>query len=154
MSLLLDFYANHPFWVWAAIGAGLLAIEVGTGTGWLLWPAASAAAVGALSLVVNLSFPMEVVVFAGLTIVATLVSHKLAPSPSGDQGGDINDNVGRIIGRQGEVTHAFARGEGRVSIDGKEWAARLEEGEALAAGARVTVTGVEGARLQVRLAEA
>jgi membrane protein implicated in regulation of membrane protease activity len=37
-----------------------------------------------------------------------------------------------------------------VFIDGKEWAAELDEGEALEAGSAVEVTGVTGARLRVR----
>ncbi len=42
MSDLSDFYLSHPLWIWAALGAGLLAIEVAAGSGWLLWPAAAA----------------------------------------------------------------------------------------------------------------
>jgi len=37
-----------------------------------------------------------------------------------------------------------------VLIDGKEWAAELETGAELEAGARVVVTEVSGARLKVR----
>ncbi len=39
-SGLMSFYATHPFWVWLAVAAIFLAVEVATGTGWLLWPAA------------------------------------------------------------------------------------------------------------------
>jgi membrane protein implicated in regulation of membrane protease activity len=39
-----------------------------------------------------------------------------------------------------------------VFIDGKEWAAELEEGDTLEAGASVQVTGVNGALLTVRRA--
>jgi membrane protein implicated in regulation of membrane protease activity len=39
-------YTTHPFWVWLAVAAIFLAVEVATGTGWLLWPAASALLVG------------------------------------------------------------------------------------------------------------
>ena len=56
--------------------------------------------------------------------------------------GDINDNVARLGGHQGRA--------GRVFIEGKEWAAELDEGEALEAGSRVEVTGVAGAHLKVR----
>ena len=64
--------------------------------------------------------------------------------------GDINDNVARLVGHEGAAVTAFARGAGRVFIDGKEWAAELDDGEALEAGASVKVVGVEGARLRVR----
>ena len=46
---------------------------------------------------------------------------------------------------------AFADGEGRVFVDGKEWSAELEGGGALPDGAKVEVAAIlGGARLQVR----
>jgi membrane protein implicated in regulation of membrane protease activity len=46
---------------------------------------------------------------------------------------------------------AFQGGDGRVLIDGKEWAAELDGGETLAAGAEVEVTGLSGgSRLRVK----
>ena len=42
MHGLMVFYLGHPMWVWLAVGALLLAAEVATGSGYLLWPAASA----------------------------------------------------------------------------------------------------------------
>ena len=64
--------------------------------------------------------------------------------------GDINDNVARLGGHQGRAVCAFQGRAGRVFIEGKEWAAELDEGEALEAGSRVEVTGVAGAHLKVR----
>ena len=34
MTMIADFYTNHPMWTWLSIGAVLLTIEVITGTGW------------------------------------------------------------------------------------------------------------------------
>ena len=44
-----DLYLTHPFWVWIGFAAALLAVEVATGSGWLLWPAAAAAVVSVLA---------------------------------------------------------------------------------------------------------
>jgi len=144
-------FAN-PFWVWAAIGAALLAIEVVGGTGWLLWPAASAGATALLSLAMDAGWPVECLVFAGLTIVTTFVARRFWPPRDPGEVADINDNIGRLIGHHGKTSHAFAGGAGRVFIDGKEWAADLDEASDLAVGAPVEVTGVSGARLRVRAA--
>ena len=46
MGAVEAFYFAHPFWSWLAVGAVFLIVEVMTGSGWLLWPAGSAAAVG------------------------------------------------------------------------------------------------------------
>ena len=44
MPTLIALYAAHPFWVWMAAAAVLLALEIVTGSGYLLWPAVAAAA--------------------------------------------------------------------------------------------------------------
>jgi hypothetical protein len=153
MPSLTDLYVSHPFWVWIALAAALLAVEVVTGSGWLLWPSASAGAVAVLATFAELSLAQAVLAFAVLTIASTVLARRylprslLHPSP-----GDINDNVARLVGHHGRAVGAFRDRSGRVFIDGKEWAAELDEGEALEAGSRVEVTGVAGAHLKVRSA--
>jgi hypothetical protein len=147
--MLAEFYALHGFWVWAAIAAAILAVEVVTGSGWLLWPSASAAVVAVLSLVTD-SAAVEIAVFAVLTIVTTLLARRFWPARA-REGADINDNIARLMGHRGRVAASFGGGSGRVAIDGKEWAADLEEGDELPAGAEVEVTGLSGgSRLRVR----
>ena len=36
MDAIAGFHALHPFWLWLAVAAAFLAVEVATGTGWLL----------------------------------------------------------------------------------------------------------------------
>jgi hypothetical protein len=144
-------YILHPFWAWIALGAALLAVEVATGSGWMLWPAASAAAVALLATYAGLDLAQATLVFALLTISSILLARRYLPkSLLRHPSHDINDNVARLVGHQGRVVSAFQGRSGRVFIDGKEWAAELEEGEGLEAGSRVEVTGVAGARLRVR----
>lgn len=144
-----DFYATHAFWFWLAIGGVILAAEVATGSGWLLWPAASAAVTAFLTFAMT-STAMEIGVFAGLTIVSTLLARRYWPRRLEDDG-DINDNIGRLVGHRGKAASAFAGGDGRVLIDGKEWAAELDGADSLTAGAEVEVTGLSGgSRLRVQ----
>jgi membrane protein implicated in regulation of membrane protease activity len=150
MTWLVQLYAVHPFWVWVAAAAVLLTIEVSTGSGYLLWPAASAAVVALLT-GFGLGAPGEVIVFAVLTIVSTLAARRWLPHPFLARGPDINDPHHRIVGRTGRAASAFQSGHGRVFVDGKEWAAELEDGGELASGAHVRVTGVlSGACLKVK----
>lgn len=150
MEMLTDLYAAQPFWIWVALAAGLLAIEIMTGSGWLLWAAASAAAVAIATALGDLSFAMSVLVFAVLTIVSTLLARRYLPRSVTAQAGDVNDNVDRLVGRSGAATQAFDGGAGRVLVDGKEWPAELQGDGPVEAGARVEVTGVSGVRLTVR----
>jgi len=148
----MDIYVTHPVLIWLGLAAALLAIEVVTGSGWLLW-ASGAAAVAALAVGVipDLSLAATLTGFAVLTIVSALTARRFLPR-SVPGGADINDNAARVIGHHGRMVGAFEDGVGRVFVDGKEWAALADEGAQPAAGAAVVVTGVDGARLRVRSA--
>ena len=152
MDTIFGIVADQPFWVWAGLAAALLAIEVATGSGWLLWASASAAVTGAVAALLDPTWPTAMLVFAVLTMASTLLARRYLPRSAPATGGDINDNVARLVGHQGSAVHAFKGRAGRVFIDGKEWAAELDDGDGLEAGAHVEVVGVTGARLKVRRA--
>lgn len=145
----MDWLLQSPFALWLAIGGVLLAVEVATGSGWLLWPAASAAAMGLLGLAVHFELNMQLVIFAILTIATTLAGRRLFPQAV-LTGGDINDTRSRMAGLDGVAAGDFQGRQGRVFVDGKEWAADLEGDGALASGMRVIVVGVKGSRLTVK----
>lgn len=149
MQTLADLHAAYPFWIWGGLAAALLAVEVMSGTGWLLWAAASAAVTAGAAQVAGLSGPQAILLFAVLTIVSTLAARRYLPRAAAGAG-DINDNVARLAGQRGVAVAAFEGRRGRITIDGKEWAAELDEDVALPEGAPVQVTAVGGARLQVR----
>ena len=152
MDTLLGLYNDHAFWVWLAVGAAFLAFEVHTGSGWMLWPAGSAAVIAIASLVWHLGLPAEVGIFALLTIVTTLLGRRFLRRTVPD-GPDINDTTTHLLGHHGQAVTPFDRGLGRVIVQGKEWAAETDNAEPLQPGARVEVIGIlSGARLKVRSA--
>jgi membrane protein implicated in regulation of membrane protease activity len=150
MDTVFSLLLSHPFWVWMAVGAIFLAIELMTGSGWLLWPAGSAAAVAIAMIFLPIAEPAQVAVFAVVTIITTYIGRRyLRPTPASAP--DVNDPMRRLIGHKGDTTGAFVDGAGRVFVDGKEWSAVLEGADALAPGAKVEVVAVVGgARLRVR----
>ena len=151
MATLFELYASHAFWFWLGLAAAILAVEVASGTGWLLWPAGAALVVSFLTLVIGPDPAVTLTAFAVLTLASTLLARRYLPKSMLASGGDINDNVGRLIGQEARAVGAFTGGAGRVLIDGKEWAAELADGYILAEGERVRVVGVtDGSRLQVR----
>jgi membrane protein implicated in regulation of membrane protease activity len=151
MDTVGAFYFAHPFWSWLAVGAVFLIAEVTTGSGWLLWPAGSAAAVGVVSLAApRLGGGWELVLFAAATVVSTIAGRRWMRGAH-KEGPNINDAKARLIGHPGEASHTFEAGLGRVFVDGKEWSAELADADVLAAGAKVEVIAVlGGARLKVR----
>ncbi len=150
MAALTELLAAQPFWFWGGLAVALLAVEAATGTGWLLWPAASAGAVALVALVLDPGWTGQAVLFALLTLVTTFGARRFFPRGGAAAPGDLNDTTSRLIGQSARSVAAFHHGEGRIALDGKEWAAELEGGGALAAEAEVEVTGIRGAILQVR----
>ena len=150
MAGLLAIFADHAFLTWMAIAAVFLTVELLTGSGWLLWPAGSAAVVGLINAGPDQTLPLQAATFAALTAASTYVGRRWLSRPS--RGGhDPNDPLARLIGLHGEAACAFEGGRGRVFIDGKEWAAELVGDGPLAPGGRVEVVAlVGGARLKVR----
>jgi membrane protein implicated in regulation of membrane protease activity len=151
MQAVTTFLDLHPFWGWAAIGALLLAAEVLTATGYLLWPAASAGVIAVVQLFARPSLPADLFAFALLTLVSTLIARRFLPVHLRQPGPDINDRARGLIGRSGQIVGAFSGGRGRVFVDGAEWIAEAEDaGSPPAAGATVKVVDVlGGGRLKV-----
>jgi len=149
MGALQGLYATHPFWPWLALAALFLAIEVATGTGWLLWPAAGAFVVGLLAEALRPGLAVELGLFAVLTIASIYLARRFMPPVLEPTGPDLNDPLRRLVGQHGQVVAAFEQGRGRVFVDGKDWAAEAN-GPAPLLDQTVIVTGVDGAVLQVR----
>ena len=154
MHEIVALFLGHPFWTWMAVGALLLAIEIGTGTGYLLWPAASAVMIATVVALFHPGLPVAVLGFALLTIATTVIGRRYLPQPFRQPGPDINDRAGHLIGKFGQIVGPFEAGQGRVFVDGAEWTAEVAEGAATPdLGARVEVVDVLGAaRLKVKTA--
>jgi membrane protein implicated in regulation of membrane protease activity len=146
---LVALYLANPFWWWVAAAVALLAIEVATGAELFLWPAVSAGVLAVVSACgVRLPLGADIALFAALTIAGALVARRFRPPPAGP---DINDPLSRLVGLKGTVVTAFARGRGRVLVEGAEWAAELDGEGALEPGDRVEIEAViDGGRLKVR----
>jgi len=145
----MEWLLQNPLALWLVVAAVLLAVEVGTGSGWLLWPTGSAALTGMAAAVFHLDLQLQLVVFALLTIGTALAGRRFFPRTA-PVGADINDTMTRLVGSQGVTAEEFHNGRGRVFVDGKEWSAKLDNDGTLAAGAAVVVVGVGGSRLTVR----
>ena len=152
MDVIANLYTSQPFWIWLALGVVLLAVEAALSTEWLLWPAVSAGVVAVLTaLGLRLGLTGELILFAALTVAATLLSRRLIQRVNPDDAPDINDRHLRLIGRRAKVVEAFSNGRGRVFISGAEWPAEIE-GDAPLAGENVIVDAVVGPLLKVRAA--
>src|SRR5690606_18448495 len=150
MDWIVSLHASQPFWLWLAIGVVLLGIEATASTEWLLWPAVSAGLTALLTaLAPQLGLPIEIGVFAALTVASTILSRRLIKRVNPQDQPDINDTNVRLIGERARVVEAFVDGRGRVFVSGSEWPGEIE-GAGPLAGESVIVESVAGSRLKVR----
>ncbi len=150
MNALINLHAAQPFWIWLALGVILLAIEAAFSTEWLLWPAVAAGVVAVVTaLGLPLGLPGEFLLFAVLTVAATLMSRRLIQRVNPSDSPDINARDSRLVGQRAQVVQAFVDGRGRVFVSGAEWVAEIE-GAAPLAGESVIVVSIDGPKLKVR----
>ncbi|MFJ6024175.1 NfeD family protein [Brevundimonas sp. NPDC092305] len=149
MDALIDLHSAQPFWIWLAIGVLLLAVEAAFSTEWLLWPAVAAGVTAVVAAFAPLGFWGETVLFAVLTLAATLLSRRLIQRVNPGDSPDINARDGRLVGQRAQVVQAFVDGRGRVFVSGAEWVAEID-GAAPLAGESVVVESIDGPKLKVR----
>lgn len=170
MPSSVAFVQQNPYLVWLTVGGLFVLLNFITGFGRLMWPGVAAAAIAAVGMVgARMELGWEVGAFTAITLFFWLLPRKLhsprsayapgiddadEPAPAARsalrQRGTM-DRTGRLVGRIGKTTSEFANGVGRVWIEGAEWGADLEHGEALQPDTPVRVVRVNGGvRLQVR----
>ena len=142
-------------WVWGAIGLILLAVEMATGTFYILWFGVSALSVAiALWVFPNTPQALQFVMFAGLSI-SSLAIWKLNYKKT-ETHSRVGQAQGEEIGRTGTVVEACSPAQnGKIQftqglMGSREWTA--VSNEIIDAGAEATVVAVEGNALRVRKA--
>jgi membrane protein implicated in regulation of membrane protease activity len=137
----------EPHYIWLAIGLALAVAEMAIPGVFLIWMAGAALITGLVSWVVPIELPLQIVIFAGLSILAVFLGRRyLARHPVVSADPLMNRRADRAIGESVVVTEAIVGGAGRVRLADGEWLAR---GEDAAPGTRLKVIAVEGSVLLV-----
>ena len=145
MTLLGTTY--DPHWVWLALGLVLAVGEMTIPGVFLIWMAGAAVITGLVTWVVPLSVPLQVVLFAVLSMAAVFIGRNwLRANPIVAADPMMNDRGGRAVGETVLVTTVIEGGEGRVKLGDSEWIARGPDAEP---GTRMRVTAHEGSVLLV-----
>jgi len=145
--MLPSFESVQP-WHWWVLGAVLLILEVAAPGIFFVWLALAAFTLGLVVFVLPLPVAVQLLLFAGLSLVAALIGrHYVSRLPvGGEEGGDLNLGATRFVGRTVTVTSAIENGVGRVRLGDSDWRVT---GPDVPAGATVRVIGADGATLQV-----
>jgi membrane protein implicated in regulation of membrane protease activity len=137
-------------WAWWVLGLILLGIEVMAPGYFLMWFGIAALVIGVGTLIFDWPWQVQVIGFLVLSVIAVLVGRRFAGNPDVDTADPhLNLRASRLVGRTFVLSEPIAEGAGRVRIDDSVWQVR---GPDAPAGARVRVTGADGAVLTVESA--
>ncbi|MEI8362300.1 MAG: NfeD family protein [Betaproteobacteria bacterium] len=142
----------EAMWVWGAIGLILLAVEMATGTFYVLWFGVAALCVTiAMWLFPNMPNAIQYVMFAALSLGSLAVWRLNYKKTSKDS--RVGQSQGEEIGRTGTVTEpcsATQNGKIRFTqgvMGSREWAAISDS--PIEAGSLATIIAVEGNALRI-----
>ena len=134
-------------WAWWVLGLILLGIEVIVPGFFFLWFGIAAILIGVSALLIDWPWQLQVLGFVVLSVIAALVGRRFAGNPEIDTADPhLNLRASRLQGRTFVLSEPIVEGSGRVRIDDTVWQVR---GPDAPAGARVVVTGADGAVLTV-----
>jgi membrane protein implicated in regulation of membrane protease activity len=136
------------YWYWLIAAAILAAAELMLPGVFLIWVALAAAITGLVTLAAGPSLVVQLLVFAGAAVAATLAGRRwyaVNQPPSADP--LLNDRAARLVGETVELTRAIVNGHGRARVGDGEWNVR---GPDTPAGTCVRVIGIEDGALVVR----
>lgn len=143
---------NFAAIIWLVLLVVFLAVEAATITVVSAWFAAGSLAAMVVALTGG-GVAFQAVVFlavsvATLTALRPLVRKYFTPKITAT-------NVDSLIGSMGIVTADIDNlsASGQVKLNGMEWSARSTSGEAIAAGTKIRVDGIEGVKVFVSPAE-
>lgn len=143
---ILEFIASYGAWSWVAAGLVLLALELVLPGGVLIWLGGAALVTGGLSLLVNIYWPLQFVVFGVLALVAIWLWLRARKQERPTDRPFLNRRAERFIGHEAVLEEPIHDGAGRIAIGDTIW--RIS-GPDLAVGARVRVVDADGAVLKV-----
>ncbi|MEL6373832.1 MAG: NfeD family protein [Pseudomonadota bacterium] len=134
-------------WVWFIVALLLMLMEAVVPGVYFIWFGAAAVVVGFLTLVVDMSWQVELLLFALLALSTVFVVRRfLQPAGAVSDEPTLNVRGQQYVGRTVVVTQAIVAGRGRVKVGDTLWTA---EGPDTPEGASVRVTGANGTALTV-----
>jgi inner membrane protein len=137
-------------WSWWILGLVLLGAEVLLPGFFFLWFGVAAILIGISALLIEWPWQWQVLGFVLLSVIAVLVGRRFVGSPD-DESDDphLNLRASRLEGRTFVLLEPIVEGRGRIRIDDSVWQVH---GPDAPVGARVVVTGSDGAILTVEMA--
>jgi len=147
---VIGFIAAYGAWSWIVAGIILLALELAVPGGFMLWMGVAGIITGLAVLIHPIEWPVQWLIFGVLSLVAIMLwvrwqRDKVVQSDRPY----LNRRADRFTGQEAMLDEPIVDGFGRLVLDDTVWRVA---GPNLPAGARVRITGNNGAVLHVVLA--
>lgn len=136
-------------WGWLVFAALLGIAEVLMPGIFLIWVALAAAVTGLVALVLPISVPAQLLLFALLCLASVWGGRRwYSANPVASQDPMLNDRTARLVGEIVTVVEPIDNGRGRVKVGDSVWSCH---GPDAPVGTRVRVVGAEASVLKVEL---
>jgi membrane protein implicated in regulation of membrane protease activity len=143
----MEFIISLGPWAWIIAGVILFALEIALPGAFMMWLGIAAILVGAISLIVTVSWQMQCVLFAVFALASVPLwrrfARKVDPQTDAPM---LNRRTEALVGRTFTLEKPIVDGAGTVKIDDTIW--RVQGPDAMA-GSRVRVVRADGANLSV-----
>ncbi|MGB8841646.1 MAG: NfeD family protein [Aliidongia sp.] len=133
-------------WIWGAVGAVLLVVEMLAPGYFLVFPALGALAVTGFGFIMPLDLPAQLLLFAVVTSLLFALCFRLYRGLTAGGTPSLINSSDRLIGAAATVEEPITAGRGKIRLGDTVW---LACGPDLPSGSAVTVIGVDGTVLQV-----
>ena len=144
---LMEFISGFGAWAWVLGGIIMMAIELIAPGGFFLWLGGAAILTGLIGLIIPFGWAVESALF-GILAIASLAGwlRFSRARPMITDRPFLNARAARYVGQSHKLHDAISGGFGTIKIGEAIWRV---SGEDMPSGQKVTVTGFEGAILQV-----
>ncbi len=135
-------YATLGGWTWWIVALVMFVLELMAPGVFFLWLGFAAVVVGAVDLVIDLTWQLEVGLFAVLSVISLLVSRKFLSGRAieTDQP-NLNRRMLNHVGRNFVLEQPIVNGRGELKIDDTIWKVRGADAQA---GSWVKLVDVDG----------
>jgi membrane protein implicated in regulation of membrane protease activity len=144
---MIGAFHHYGPWSWLVVGLVLMALEVAAPGVFLFWLGLASLIVGLLSFGIDISWEIQLIVFAVLSIAAVPIWRRLARAKSSTpEQNFLNRRADALVGRVFTLEKPIQDGFGTVRVDDTVWRVA---GPDAPAGSRVRVVRADGASLTV-----
>lgn len=141
---MFEWLAQNTWVLWLVLMIGLAAVETLTLDLFFIMLSMGALA-GLVAALAGAAFFIQVVAFCVISLMMVLLVRPVALRHLKRGPADQRSNIDRLVGEYALTLEPVTGLSGTVKIGGDTWTARTSDGSSLPAGAKVTVSRIDGA---------